>query len=218
MKAVRRSNSKRSVEFFTQSLWLSFSICLYFLWYLIWRCIESLFDYSNKNNCMATMATNQQLSFLQEKIREIGSALFFNLSESVLKLPTSIVSTLKVDDYGFVWFFVQRPRQQLQEFEMEFPVRLDFFKKGSGCFLQVNGKGWVVADPEELNAFVTLPEDAKKLATNEMVLVKVKIMRAEYHETRTSNSQSWWQSAVNTVTTWFRHSNNLRPDVYYPAS
>lgn len=164
------------------------------------------------------MATNQQLSFLQEKIREIGSALFFNLSESVLKLPTSIVSTLKVDDYGFVWFFVQRPPQSLKEFEMEFPVRLDFFKKGSGCFLQVNGKGWVVSDPEELNSFVTLPEDAKKLATNEMVLVKVKIMRADYFETKTVQHQSWWQSAVNTVNTWFRHSNNLRPDVYYPAS
>lgn len=167
---------------------------------------------------MATMATNQQLSFLQEKIREIGSALFFNLSESVLKLPTSIVSTLKVDDYGFVWFFVQRPQQSLKEFEMEFPVRMDFFKKGSGCFLQVNGKGWVVSDPEELNSFVTLPEDAKKLALNEMVLVKVKIMRAEYFETRSSQHQSWWQNAVNTVTTWFRNSNNLRPDVYYPAS
>ena len=167
---------------------------------------------------MATTATNQQLNFLQEKIREIGSALFFNLSESVLKLPTSIVSTLKVDDYGFVWFFVQKPMQSLKEFEREFPVRLDFFRKGSGCFLQVNGKGWVVTDPEEMNSFITLPEDAKKLAMNEMVLVKVRIMRAEYHEPRTSNSQSWWQNALNTVTTWFGNSNNLRPDVYYPAS
>jgi hypothetical protein len=167
---------------------------------------------------MATMATNQQLNFLQEKIREISSALFFNLSESVLKLPTSIVSTLKVDDYGFVWFFVQKPQQSVREFENEFPVRLDFFRKGSGCFLQVNGKGWVVTDPEELNSFVTLPEDAKKLAMNEMVLVKVKIMRAEYYETRTSHQHSWWQNVVNSVTAWFRHSNNLRPDVYYPAS
>ena len=167
---------------------------------------------------MATTATNQQLSFLQEKIREIGSALFFNLSESVLKLPTSIVSTLKVDDYGFVWFFVQKPMQNLKEFENEFPVRLDFFKKGSGCFLQVNGKGWVVTDPEEMNSFVTLPEDAKKVAMNEMVLVKVKIMRAEYFETKTLSQQSWWQNAMSTVTAWFRHSNNLRPNVYYPAS
>jgi hypothetical protein len=167
---------------------------------------------------MATTATNQQLSFLQEKIRDIGSALFFNLSESVLKLPTSIVSTLKVDDFGFVWFFVQKPMQNLKEFETEFPVRLDFFKKGSGCFLQVNGKGWVVSDPEEMNSFVTLPGDAKKLAMNEMVLVKVKIMRAEYYETKTLNQQSWWHNAMTTVTAWFRHSNTLRPDVYYPAS
>ena len=167
---------------------------------------------------MATTATNQQLSFLQERIQEIGSAIFFNLSESVLKLPTSIVSTLKVDDYGFVWFFVQKPKQSLKEFENEFPVRLDFFKKGKPCFLQVNGKGWVVNDPEELNTFVTLPEDAKRLAMSEMVLVKVKIMRAEYYETKTSSQHSWWQNVVNSVATWFRPSNNYRPDVYYPAS
>jgi len=164
------------------------------------------------------MATNQQLSFLQEKIREIGSALFFNLSESVLKLPTSIVSTLKVDDYGFVWFFVQRPRQDLKEFEPEIPARLDFFKKGKDCFLQVSGKGWVVTDPEEINSFITLPEDAKKLAMNEMVLVKVKMMRAEYYEPRTVNRNSWWYNMVNSVSALFRHSNDLRPGVYYPAS
>lgn len=167
---------------------------------------------------MVTTAVNQQLSFLQDKIREIGSAIFFNLSDSVLKLPSTIVSTLKVDDFGFVWFFVQRPRQDLKEFESEFPVRLDFFKKGKDCFLQVCGKGWVVTDPEELNAMVSLPADARKLAMNEMVLVKVKIMKAEYHETRTADQHSWWQNTVNSVTTWFRHSNNLRPGVYYPAS
>jgi len=164
------------------------------------------------------MATNQQLNFLQDKIKEIGSAIFFNLSDSVLKLPTSIVTTVNVDDYGFVWFFIQRPKQQLKEFETEFPVRLDFFKKGKSCFLQVMGKGWVVTDPEEMNAFVILPEEAKQFAGSEMVLVKVKIMKAEYYETRTSR-QSWWQNAVNTVSTWFRNSNNTyRPDIYYPAS
>lgn len=164
------------------------------------------------------MATSQQLNFLQDKIREIGSAIFFNQSDSVLKLPTSIVNTIQVDDYGFVWFFIQRPRQELKEFETEFPVRLDFFRKGKNCFLQVMGKGWVVMDPEEMNSFVVLPEEAKHLADNDMILVKVKIMKAEYYETGT-NRQSWWQNAVNTVSTLFRHSNNnYRPDIYYPAS
>jgi general stress protein 26 len=167
---------------------------------------------------MASMATNQQLNFLQEKIQEIGSAIFFNLSDSVLKLPTSIVTTLKVDDYGYVWFFIQKPRQSLKEFEREFPVRLDFFRKGKSCFLQVNGKAWMVNDPEEMNAFVSIPETGESLPASEMVLVKVKIMKAEYYETK-STRHSWWQNAVSSVTTWFRSSNSYsRPDIYYPAS
>jgi general stress protein 26 len=188
-----------------------------FLWYSIWSYEEESFDYSRKQHDMSTGATNQQLNFLQEKIREIGSAIFFNLSNSVLKLPTSIVTSLEVDDYGFVWFFIQKPKQNVREFENEFPVRLDFFRKGKDCFLQVNGKGWVVTDPEEMNAFVTLPDEAKKLALNEMVLVKVKITKAEYYETRATR-QSWWQAAASSFTTWFRNSNNYRPDIYYPAS
>lgn len=163
------------------------------------------------------MATDQQLNFLQEKIQEIGSAIFFNLSDSVLKLPTSIVNTLQVDEYGFVWFFVQKPKQNLREFENEFPVRLDFFRKGTSCFLQVSGKGWVVTDPEEVNSFVMLPGEAKQIAMDEMVLVKVKILKAEYFETSTSRG-SWWQNAVNTFSTWFR-TNNYRPGTFYhPAS
>src|SRR5687767_5834589 len=97
------------------------------------------------------MQPNQQLSFLQERIKEIGSAIFFNLSDSVLKLPTSIVNTLKVDEYGFVWFYIQKPKQDLREFDKEFPVRMDFFRKGANFFLQVVGKAWIVSDPEEMN-------------------------------------------------------------------
>jgi len=170
---------------------------------------------------MATTATNQQqLNFLQDKIQEIGSAIFFNLSDSVLKLPTSLVSTLKVYDYGFVWFSIQKPKQNLQEFENEFPVRLDFFKKGKSYFLQVMGKACVVTDPEEIYTASTLPQEVKEAALNDTdtVLVKVKISKAEYYETRTPR-HSWWHSAVNTFTTWFRNSNNgYRPDIYYPAS
>lgn len=165
------------------------------------------------------MATNQQLNFLQDKIREIGSAIFFNLSDSVLKLPTSIVSTLKVDDYGYVWFFVQKPKQTLQEFETEFPVRLDFFKKGISSFLQVMGKGWVVNDPEEINSYVTLPEDIKSINDGHMLLVKVKIMKAEYYETKTATRNSWWQNAVGTFSAWFGAGSQYRPgSTYFPAS
>ncbi|HEX8313380.1 MAG TPA: pyridoxamine 5'-phosphate oxidase family protein [Flavisolibacter sp.] len=164
------------------------------------------------------MDANQQLNFLQERIEEIGSAIFYNLSEAVLKLPTSIVSTVKVDDYGFVWFFVQKPSQRLSEFEQEFPVKLDFYKKGKGYFLQVMGKGFVVNDPEEMNSFVDLPEEQKKLASGSLALVKVKIQEAKYYETRSAHNMTWWQSAWSTVSAWFRQ-NTYRPDnTYFPAS
>jgi len=162
------------------------------------------------------MATNHQINFLRNKITEIGSAIFFNESDSVLKLPTSIVTSLTVDDYGYVWFFIQKPRQDLRQFDNDFPVRLDFFKKGKDYFLQVIGKGWVVTDPEEMNTFFKQPEDAPQVS-NDMVLVKVKMTKAEYYETRTGQG-SWWRSAFSAFTTWFRNSNNYRPDIYYPAS
>ncbi len=123
-----------------------------------------------------------------------------------------------MDEYGFVWFSVQKPSQHLQEFEQEFPVKLHFYKKGIGYFLQVEGKGFVVSDPEEMNAYVTLPDEIKKLANNTVALVKVKIKKADYYETKTSGKISWWQSAVTTITTWFRN-NHYRPDnSFYPAS
>jgi general stress protein 26 len=164
------------------------------------------------------MDANHQLSFLQQRIEEIGSAIFYNLSESVLKLPTSIVSTLKVDEYGFVWFFVQKPKQHLSEFEREFPVKLDFYRKGTGYFLQVMGKGFVVTDPEEMNGYVTLPEDIKKLANDKYALVKVKIQKADYYQTRSMQNTTWWQSALHTITTWFRHNTYRHENIYFPAS
>lgn len=165
------------------------------------------------------MDSNQQLNFLQEKIREIGSAIFYNQSDSLLKLPTSIVRTLKVDDYGCVWFFVQKPKQHLQEFEMAFPVRLDFYKKGASNYLQISGKGWVVSDPEEINGYTDFTDQMRHIALADMVLIKVRIQKADYYESRSQVKYSWWRSAVHTVSSWFRHSqSNLRQETFYPAS
>ena len=164
------------------------------------------------------MPANQQLVFLQQKIQEIGSAIFFNLSDSVLKFPTTIVNTLKVDDYGYVWFFVKRPKQDIKEFEAEFPVRLDFFRKGKNYFLQVMGKAWVVTDPEIINDYAVLPENVPSISVNDMVLVKVKILKAEYQDTQTSAKSSWWQSAMHTVQAWFKSPGAYDQNTYFPAS
>ena len=163
------------------------------------------------------MDANHQLSFLQQRIEEIGSAIFYNLSESVLKLPTSIVSTLKVDDFGFVWLAVQKPTQNLSEFEQEFPVKLDYYRKGTGYFLQVTGRGFMVTDPEEMNLMTDLL-DVKQPGNENMALVKVKIQKADYYQTKSMENASWWQSAWHTITAWFRHNTYRHGNTYYPAS
>src|ERR1700694_4468700 len=107
-----------------------------------------------KNHIM----NQNNLGFLQEKIHELRSALFFNTGNAVLKFPTCIITALKVDEAGQVWFFVNPPEQCLHEFDKEFPARLDFFRKGKQFYLQITGKAFIVTDPVELNGIMNVPD------------------------------------------------------------
>ena len=90
------------------------------------------------------MLSDKNLHLLQGKIQELRSALFYSLSNSVLKLPTSIVTALKVDGEGQVWFFVSRPRQQFSPAEQQFPARLEFYKKGKHSLVKIIGRASIV--------------------------------------------------------------------------
>jgi hypothetical protein len=128
------------------------------------------------------MKPGNDISFLQDKIQGIGSALFYNMSSGVLKIPTSIVSVLRVDEAANIWFFVNRPEQNLYAFDREFPVRMQFYRKGKGYYLQITGKAYVVDDPEDVYGLVSLPEEIKTRAFRELLLIKVKISHVEYYE------------------------------------
>ena len=128
------------------------------------------------------MFTETQLNFLREKIHELRTALFFNTSNAVLRLPTCIINTLKVDEAGQVWFFVNRPEQYLHEFDKEFPARLEFFQKGKRFFLHMTGKAFIISDPEELSEIISVTDDIKQKAMAHMVLIKFKIANADYYE------------------------------------
>ena len=155
--------------------------------------------------------------FLREKIKNLGSAIFFNQSDAVLKLPTSIVRIINVDEYGYIWFFMQKPPQQLNEFEKEFPVKLDFFRKGLDYSLQVIGNGYIVSDPEEVFVITTNIDEVKKFNPNEMVLIKVKMTRADYFNNITVTKSSRFQNAISFLQSWiFPHAAGYRPTTYFP--
>jgi hypothetical protein len=156
-------------------------------------------------------------AFLQEKIKNLASAIFFNQSDAVLKLPTCIVRINHIDEYGYLWFFVQKPPQQLTEFEKEFPVKLDFFRKGLDYSLQVLGNGYIVNDPEELLVVTTNINEVKKFDPGKLILIKVKMTRADYFENISGSKSSWLQNALSLLQSWiFPHAPGYGPTTYYP--
>ncbi|HMF71165.1 MAG TPA: pyridoxamine 5'-phosphate oxidase family protein [Flavitalea sp.] len=161
-----------------------------------------------------------QLRFLQNKISDIQSALFSNESEAVLKLPTSIINALNVDDAGQIWFFVNRPSQLLQEFDKEFPAKLNFFKKGKDYFLHITGKAYIINDPEEINHLVSLSDEIRNAAINNWyVLVKMRVQTAEYYERHSNKSAAGWNSLIKKMFSWmFDLKPRLRPAYFLQDS
>jgi len=157
-----------------------------------------------------------QQAFLKDKIKNLSSAIFFNQSDAVLRLPTSIVRILHIDEYDYIWFYVQKPVQKLTEFEKEFPVKLDFFRKGLDYSLQVLGNGYIVNDPEELFIVTTNINEVKHFDPAKMILIKVKMTRADYYDNISGSKSSWLQNAINLVQSWiFPHAPAYGPTTYY---
>ena len=155
-------------------------------------------------------------AFIHDKIKNLGSAIFFNQSDAVLKLPASVVRILHVDDYGYIWFFIQKPPQQLTEFEKEFPVKLDFFRKGLDYSLQVIGNGHIVNDPEELYIIAANIDELRPFDPAKMILIKVKMTRADYYDKLSGSKSSWLQSAISLLQSWiFPHNPGYGPTTYY---
>jgi len=164
--------------------------------------------YSEVNaNTMNTESEITPLHFLREKIGDIRSALFFSQNNDIIKMPTSIITVLRVDDDGCIWFFVARPQQYLDAFEKEFPARLDFFRKGRSYFLQVTGKAYIVNEKDaSVEELANVSQQIKENAMHELVLMKVKIYNAEYFDNSVEEKSFWWNSFTQTIQRWFFNS------------
>ena len=161
----------------------------------------------------------QQLDFLRDRIHEIRSALFANTSNEAFKLPTCIISALNIDNEGNVCFFIRRPDVYMEEYDMEFPAKLDFYRKGKPFFLKISGMAQVVKDQDEMLNYIGLPGNVDLPSLSKLLLVKVKVEQAEYFEAR--HKQHWqWNNLWNQVWHFFSRAKaqprphealNLRP-------
>jgi general stress protein 26 len=149
------------------------------------------------------------IAFIEEKVRELENALFFSMSDAVLKIPTCVVKVLETDELGQIWFMIPKPTQHIHAFDKIFPVELDFFRKGRDYFLKIFGKAFLVNDPEEINRAECLNETIKEqVRQNEIVLVRVQISRAEYTEKSPdiTSTKNLLHQVKNKLYRWFQLS------------
>jgi general stress protein 26 len=140
------------------------------------------------------------------------------MSGGVLKFPTTIVSILTVDELANIWFFTNRPEQQLQQFDRQFPADMQFYRKGKGYYLQITGKAYIINDPEELNSIIGLSDEIKARAFQEMVLIKFKIGSARYYSYQPRFTYKHnFLGFLNRLYTWFfKEPVRHEPSVYRP--
>jgi general stress protein 26 len=124
---------------------------------------------------------HEEILFLKERIEEVKIAFFKAEPDSVLQLPNNIISTLRVDDSGYIWFFTSCTHPYAQYLDKELYVLLDYYQKGNNC-LQINGKAFIEKATED---FLNFSVPAKNVL-NQIVMLKVKILKAEYFETKSS--------------------------------
>jgi hypothetical protein len=158
------------------------------------------------------------VTFIQEKVRDLENALFFSMSDSLLKIPSCLVKILETDELGQLWFMVPKPSQFIHAFDRSFPVKLDFFRKGSAYYLKIFGMAFLVNDPEEINSAECLNEQIKKQARgNDSVLIKVKISRADYIENAPvhATAKNLFLQVKHKIYRWFQLSHSTG-DPHFP--
>lgn len=153
---------------------------------------------------------------LQDHILKLRSALFYDISESVLRLPPTVVHTLDVDEAGQIWFVMPRPTQELSEFGTSFPVQLNYFRKQSTCSVQIGGKGFIIHDPEDLYNWMLLHPELPQIGKGS-VLIKVKILKAEVQEWA-DEDPSPLAKALNKILAWLHMLDEKRTTFSAPAT
>jgi hypothetical protein len=128
-----------------------------------------------------TMNTRLPGKLLQKKLMELNSALFFAEGEALIKLPNHLVTEMDIKETGEIIFLIPRPAQDINAFEKEFPVRLDFFKKGKPFRLKVQGKGALITDATEVERRCYDAKQLMRKAGDEsFIMIRVTVQYIDY--------------------------------------
>ena len=142
---------------------------------------------------------DENLHFLKKKIREINVAVFRSEINCELQLPNNVIQTLKVEDDGTIWFFTSCNGCYAKNIDKTFYAYLNYYKKGIDCRLQVSGIASIVKNEEGLFSM----SNYSRGTYGKLVLVKVKIMQAEFFENKPFTKISWGEKLRHTFNHFF---------------
>jgi hypothetical protein len=87
--------------------------------------------------------------FLMRKMSEIGTGLFYNFSENVMKTPTSIVQIRHSDREGNLYFDMPRPYRDMGGVEKSFFSKIQFFNRSCNMHVLADGYATILEDHDE---------------------------------------------------------------------
>ena len=144
------------------------------------------------------------LPFLREKIQEIKIALFKSEINSELSLPNNVIETISTDEEGNVYFFTSCRGSYAGRINTPFYAYLDYHIKNSDTRLLISGKAVIVKEEEDVAA----PENLDHgIQSRSIVLVKMKIMQAEYSGRACHPDNTWGQKLRSTLQHLFSQSS-----------
>ncbi len=125
------------------------------------------------------MTIDSNLQFIREKIYRIRSAVMYSMSNALVKIPNNIVTAIKVDDEGQLWFLSKRPLQYVDQCEQNFPARLVFYRKGIPYYIEVSGSAMIVNNGYYI---INATDGIVETREEKTVLIKMSMKDIEYTE------------------------------------
>ena len=153
------------------------------------------------------MTTDNNLPFIREKISELRNAVMYSMSKSLVKLPNDIVTYVKVDEDGQLWFLSHSPAHSLRECEQVFPARLHFFKKGCDFFVEVSGKA-TIADNISSSGFFGSNDNQNN---KDAVLIRMTMSNIEYREPHAKKAKTKLELLAGKSYKWILRATGFHP-------
>ena len=119
------------------------------------------------------MNNYRSLYTIGPKIEKLKTALFFDFSDSFMKLPANIITIDAIEGSEIIWFSVKKPYKDIGGIDSIFFARLQFYNRNFNYYINVEG----IATIQEINDNFS----SRYKTDSREVQIKLEISNADYY-------------------------------------